>query len=58
MWELSASQSENLRVFVTPFTLSSNNLEMDAQCELDFKLVSFFFESFPRLNFCAFSILN
>ena len=23
MWELSASQSENIRVFVTPFTLST-----------------------------------
>ena len=25
MWELSASQSENFRVFITPFTLSNFN---------------------------------
>ena len=26
MWELSASQSENFRVFVTPFTLSKGQI--------------------------------
>ena len=27
MWELSAGQSENFRVFVTPFTLSSLHID-------------------------------
>ena len=27
MWELSAGQSENFRVFVTPFTLSSRYID-------------------------------